>query len=161
MKLTQFVALLLMMMMMMTSVAVTQASIYERSKRDSSSSSGGHGHNWSPVDECALLGNYIATDLATLPDDVDNITLITQAAPVFFDLLTSAPTLFADLSLAIDAAASNPVTIEAGVFALAALAPDFVALANDACGLSLSPDLIRNADGLFSFVLPAFLLFLS
>ena len=144
--------------------------LYERSKRDSSSSSSSGSDDSSnsgsdtttPVDECTLLGDYIAADLVALPadfNDLINATLVAQVAPVFFALLTSAPTLFADLSLAITSAASNPVTIEAGVFALAALAPDFVALANDACGLSLSPEVVQNADGLFSFVLPAFLLF--
>ena len=170
MKLTQFVALLLMMMMMMTSVAVTQASIYERSKRDSSSSSGGHGHNWSPVDECALLGNYIATDLATLPGGsvkLLNFTLVAQAVPAFSALLTSAPTLFASLSPAIQAASNQIVippsflhsTNKAGIAALAALSADFVALANDSCGLALSTDRVRNVEELFRFVLSTFVIY--
>ena len=152
--------------------------IYERSKRDSSSSggsdssssgsssssSGGDGDNTTPVDECALLGNFIQSQVATLPAgfaELVNATLVAQVVPEFFDLLTSAPTLFADMTLAI-ASAANLITTpdtgtnEAGIAGLAALVPDFVALANDACGVSLSPDQLRNVDSLFFVVLPAF-----
>ena len=167
MKLTRFVALLLMM----TSVAVTQASNYDRTKRDSSSSgSGGDGHNWSPADECTLLSNYIDSDLATLPGGsvkLLNFTLVAQAAPAFSALLTSAPTLFASLSPAIDAASNQIVippsflhsTNKAGIAALAALSADFVALANDSCGLALSTDRVRNVEELFRFVLSTFVIY--
>ena len=156
--------------------------LYERSKRDSSisgsdsssssgsgsdssssgsdSSSGGDGDNTTPVDECALLSNYITTDLAAFPDDINmlyNFTVANRVAPVFLDLLTSAPTLFADLSLAIDTAA-NLTPDSAILAALVELPPTFLALARDTCGLSLSPQLIQNVDGLFFPVLPAFFL---
>ena len=156
--------------------------LYERSKRDSSisgsdsssssgsgsdssssgsdSSSGGDGDNTTPVDECALLSSYITTDLAAFPDDINmlyNFTLVTQVAPAFLDLLTSAPTLFADLSLAIDTAA-NLTPDSAILAALVELPPTFLALARDTCGLSLSQQLIQNVDGLFFPVLPAFFL---
>ena len=157
--------------------------LYERSKRDSSisgsdsssssgsgsdssssgsdsSSSSGDGDNTTPVDECALLTNYITTELAAFPDDINmlfNFTVANRVAPVFLDLLTSAPTLFADLSLAIDTAA-NLTPDSAILAALVELPPTFLALARDTCGLSLSQQLIQNVDGLFFPVLPAFFL---
>ena len=130
------------------------------SDSDSSSSSGGDGDNTTPVDECALLSNYITTDLAAFPDDINmlyNFTVANRVAPVFLDLLTSAPTLFADLSLAIDTAA-NLTPDSAILAALVELPPTFLALARDTCGLSLSQQLIQNVDGLFFPVLPAFFL---
>ena len=146
--------------------------LYERSKRDSSSSSdsddsssssSSDSDNTTPLDECALLGDYIATDLATLPITASgpiDLNLVNQVATAFFALMTSAPTLFADLSAAIDAAA-NEIEGTAGVDPLTELSPEFVALATDSCGMTLSPDLIANVDVLFFRVLPTFFFFLQ
>ena len=147
---------------------------FKRSKRDSSSSdrsdsssssNSGDGDSTTPtpVDECALLADYIATDLAAFPANnfnnlLLNVTLANQVAPVFFDLLTSAPTLFADLSLAIDAAA-NLTPNEGGISALDALSPDFIALARDSCGIALRPVQERGIIGLFFAILPTFFFF--
>ena len=141
----------------------------DSSSSDSSSSSS-NGDNTTPVDECALLGDYIATDLATLPANFNkllDITLIAQAQPAFSALLTSAPTLFASLSTAVDAAANqitippsfNAATNRAAQDAMAALSSDFVALADDSCGIALSTDQIQKVNGLFRFVLPSFVFF--
>ena len=157
--------------------------LYERSKRDSSSSgsdsnssgsssgsdssssssSDGDSTTPTPVDECALLADYIATDLAAFPANnfnnlLFNIPLANRVAPVFFDLLTSAPTLFADLSRAIDAA-SSLTPEEAGVSALNALSPDFIALARDSCGIALRPVQERGIVGLFFAILLTFFFF--
>ena len=102
--------------------------------------------------------------MAALPAgfaELVNATLVAQVVPEFFDLLTSAPTLFADMTLAIASAADlittpDTGTNEAGINALAALSPQFAALATDSCGLSLSQDLIFNVEGFFFATLPAF-----
>ena len=156
--------------------------LYERGKRDSSSSSGGSddsssesdssssdNDNTTPVEGCSSLDDFIASDLAAFPADFNNllnVTLVAQVAPVFLDLLTSAPTLFADLSLAFDAA-SNQIMIppsfvdvanRAGLDALADLLAEFLALANDSCGITPSQDQINSVVGLFQVVLPAFVI---
>ena len=81
-------------------------------------------------------------------------------ATALFELMTSAPTLFADLSAAIDAAA-NEIDGPAGVDPLTQLSPEFVALATGSCGITLSPDLIANVDVLFFRVLPTFFFFVQ
>ena len=150
--------------------------LYEHNKRDasnsgssgsddssSSSSSSSSADDTTPLDECALLGNYIATDLATLPITASgpiDLNLVSQVATALFALMTSAPTLFADLSAAIDAAA-NELSGPAGVDPLTELSPEFVALATDSCGMTLSPDLIANVDVLFIRVLPTFFFFVQ
>ena len=117
-----------------------------------------------------MLGDYIASDLSQFSSDFNsllNFTLITQAAPKFSALLTSAPTLFADLSLAIDAASSqinippsfDDSTNQAAVSAIGALSTGFVVRSSDACGITLSNFATEGALGLFRFVLPVFVIF--
>ena len=121
-----------------------------------------------PVDECALLGDFIESDLAAVPvDDVGslfNYTIIVQTTRNFFQLLTSAPMLFANLSLAVDTASDQfmvpPSYLEdpniAAFGAVAELSADFVALANDSCGIALSENQTVLVDAFFQFVLPFF-----
>ena len=85
----------------------------------------------------------------------------------FFELLTSAPSLFANFSLAVDAAFNllmippffeDPTNLSF-VDALDELSVDFVALANDLCDISLSENQTTDVDAFFSFVLPNFAIF--
>ena len=123
-----------------------------------------------PVDECALFGDFIDSDLAEISmSDFNqfNYAFIAQTAQRFFDLLTSAPVLFANLSLAVGAASSQimipPCYLDESnreaVFALQDLYVDFVALANDSCGIALNDDQISEAVALFIIILPASVIF--
>ena len=88
-------------------------------------------------------------------------------APLFFDLLTSAPVLFANFSLAVDAAFNqliippsfSDITNQEIITAERTLSEDFVALAIGSCGIALSGGLVANANDLFSFLLPAFVIY--
>ena len=125
-----------------------------------------------------MLRQYIDRDLA-IPPNVPatfgdmlaaavffNISVITQTAPAFFALLTSAPTLFANISLAVDVASDQIVippaffddnaNVTAAVDSLNALVADFVAIANDSCDISLSQQQIDDVTRLFDVILPTF-----
>ena len=130
-----------------------------------------------PVDECAVLNQYIQLEISIPTGDPEsfndileglvlfNITVITQTVPAFFALLTSAPTLFDDLSLAVDAASDlivipptyfqNP-TVDQAATAFNALAPDFIDTANNFCGISLTEQQHNDVMRLFDVVLPIF-----
>ena len=112
-----------------------------------------------------MLGDFIEAEFPA-DENLSNATVVAQTAERFFQLLTSAPMLFAYLSLAVNATSNqfmippsfrNPQNMAASS-ALAVLSADFVALANDSCGLALSTDQIRNANMLFASVLPTFVI---
>ena len=127
--------------------------------------------------ECPVLSNYIEFDLSIplfvpesfliLTDVIVNfnISVITQTAPEFFALLTSAPTLLANISLGIEIAAdqivipptfsANPNVTEA-VSSFNALVPDFLAVANDTCNISLTEQQVDDVTRLFDVVLSIF-----
>ena len=119
-----------------------------------------------PVDECALLGDFIESDVTVLPfvgsNSLLNFTLIIQTAQRFFDLLTSAPMVFGNFSLAINAALDqimippffpDPAN-SAARDAVGLMFTDFVTLANDACGIELNATQTGSAINLFVFLLP-------
>ena len=123
-----------------------------------------------PVNECSLLRDFIESDLAEISLGVFkeyNYTLIIQTAQRFSELLSSAPVLFANLSLAIEVDSSQimipPCYLDESnreaVFALQDLYVDFVALANDSCGIALNDDQISEAVALFIIILPASVIF--
>ena len=124
-----------------------------------------------------MLSDYIEFDLCIgpgVPADFAeivgasrffNISVINVTAPALFALLTSAPTLFVDISSAIEAVVDqivippayfeNPNVTEA-VTSLTALAEDFVAVANASCDISLTEQQIADTRQIFNLVLPIF-----
>ena len=100
--------------------------------------------------DCALLGDYIDFELSNIPDrelfvgsfpDFSSFVIlsINETAPTFLELLESTPSLFANISQAIDDGFFDET-----------LAADFVAVATDSCGISLSAGQITNITRLFS-----------
>ena len=165
----------------------------ERSKRDDSSSesdvsssesdvTSSESDSATSIDECALVSNFIAFDLEMVPgfpqsfqlllnfSILFDIDILNKTAPAFLALLTSAPGLFADISLAIDLASDRivippPFFINADVIdavnSLTALAPEFVALVNDSCKISLNEQQADNVTQIFNVVLPIFFILSS
>ena len=86
------------------------------------------------------------------------VSVYNETVPTFLDLLQSAPSLFANISLAIDEA-SGPFDVDFfNQFRM--LAVDFVSIANDSCGISLSQEEVDNVTGLFVQGLTTFRLYL-
>ena len=118
------------------------------------------------MNDCSLLSDYIEFDLPTIPEletgfSPDNIPsptfiLILNETVTFLELLESTPSLFANLSQVIADASGG-----LGRSVRRQLAADFVAVANDSCGLSLSPEQIDNVNVLLVGALPTFLSGLS
>ena len=118
-----------------------------------------------PVDECSLIRDFFETDITELPLDINflfNYRLMIETTQNFFDLLTSAPVLLTNISQAVEAASSQimipPVFDDdanvAATDALNALVTDFEALANDPCGVTLTPTQGAKSFSFFDFVLP-------
>ena len=119
-------------------------------------------------DECALLAAYVETGLAAGPippvgpaafvsqtSSSVFVAVLNETVPTFFDLLQSAPSLFADLSLAIDDAFAVAATA-VDSSELAALADDFVTVANVSCDISLSQQQVDDVTALFASGLTVF-----
>ena len=119
------------------------------------------------IDECALLRNYLDFKLPAVPEfRIDllydppsplTIQVVNETAPTFLELLTSAPSLFANITQAIDDSATGQGNFP-GYSEFYALAADFVAVANDSCGISLSPGQIADVTRLFYVALPTYFL---
>ena len=77
------------------------------------------------------------------------IAVFNETVPMFLELLESAPSLFANLSLAIDATVGPAEDVFQNDI-INALVADFVAIANDSCGISLSQQQLDNVTLLFS-----------
>ena len=114
--------------------------------------------------DCSPLRNYLDFELSSIPEiTVDTVVegpsslyilVLNQTAPTFLDLLDSTPLLFANISQAIDDASGR--IPDPGISELAALADEFLAVANDSCGISLSSEQIANVTRLFDAALPLF-----
>ena len=88
------------------------------------------------------------------------VSVFNETVPMFFDLLQSAPLLFSNLSLAIADVIDIDFGegIDFGDLVTGMLADDFVTIANESCGISLSQEQLDNVTGLFVTVLPVFAL---
>ena len=133
----------------------------KRGKRDARDGSSSDSDVSSAIDEeCALLSDYIDNDLSAEPRIPANlndfrfgpsllyVSALTERVPALFALLRSAPTLFADLSQAIDCAVSF-LPRDIGFIILESLFADFVSVAVEVCDISLSQDQIDDVERLF------------
>ena len=129
-------------------------------------------------DECELLASYVDFDLSALPDlpetflelqaaRVFDLSVISENAPAFFDLLDDTPLLLSGLSADIDSI-SDQIIIPPSFFApsnlmainaLAELSSDFVDVADDSCDLHLTDEQRADVRRLFGVVLPIFVVF--
>ena len=111
-------------------------------------------------EECALLSDYIDNDLSAeprIPADLDEfrfgpsslyVSSLDERVPAFLSLLRSAPTLFDDLSQAIDCAVD--IIPGVGFQVLEFALPDvFVSVAADACDISLSAEQVDDVARFF------------
>ena len=115
-------------------------------------------------DDCSLLSDYVEFELSELPElgsigiqvtlpSPIFILVINETAPTFLEFLESTPSLFSNLSQAID---DNP-----GIFELQELAADFVTVVSDVCGISLSQEQIDDVTRLFDSALFSVLVLLQ
>ena len=117
--------------------------------------------------ECAQLRSYINSELSAeprLPEAVQDlifgpsslfVCVLDERVPTFLELLESTPSLFANLSQAIeDASGRLPGP---GFDELEALAADFVAIARNSCGIFLNQEQITDVTRLFDDALTLFL----
>ena len=129
------------------------------SSRDESDSSSD-----SSDDDCSLLRDYIDFELSVTPlsgniffDSVEIYVLVlTDTVPTFLELLESAPSLFANLSQAIDDASDR--VPGPGFAELSEQVASFVAIANESCGISLNQEQIHNVSRLINSAVTGFFL---
>ena len=76
--------------------------------------------------------------------------VLNDTVPTFLELLESTPSLFANISQVIDNAFSRP---DLAFNDIPALAAEFVAVANDPCGISLSQQHTTDVTRLFDTAL--------
>ena len=120
------------------------------------------------MDECSLLRDYIDVELPQLPPPGSIllspssifVLILNETVPTFLELLESTPSLFGNLTQAIEDVVGR-IFDPGADDELAALAAEFVAVANVSCGISLSPEQIDDVSGqLFDRTLVTFFLFL-
>ena len=107
------------------------------------------------IDECALLRDYVDSQLSDIPQSrivflgpsALYVRVLNKTVPGLLELLESTPSLFANVSRVIGDTFGR--TAEESYTEVAALPPVFVAVANESCGISLSPQQIRNVTLLF------------
>ena len=126
------------------------------------------------MDDCSILRDYIEFELTGIPEQLFPgvfffpsssvyILVVNETVPTFFELLESTPSLFSNLSQAIDDAVDRNTRLSGTISfsnlraELRGLAAEFVTVANDSCGISLSQEQIANVTRLFDGALPAFL----
>ena len=115
-----------------------------------------------PIDECLLVASYLEFELpvAAIPTAFGEnflaftasplfIAVFNETVPTFLELLESAPSLFTNLSLAIDATVGPAEDVFQNDI-INALVADFVTIANDSCGISLSQQQLDNVTLLVS-----------
>ena len=107
------------------------------------------------IDECALLRDYVDSQLSDIPQSrivflgpsALYVRVLNKTVPGLLELLESTPSLFANVSRVIGDTFGR--SAEESYTEVAALAPVFVDVANDSCGISLSQQQIRNVTLLF------------
>ena len=113
------------------------------------------------IDDCSLLGDYIDFELSVVPTPPGGIRtapssvyilVLNETLPILIALLQSTPSLFANF-FQIIAGASGGV----GGTVRRQLAADFVSIANDSCGIALSPGQTDTVNVLFVDALASFL----
>ena len=143
---------------------------------DSSSDDSDDGRSDDNDDACTLLRDYIEHELSGFDPELTAgfpvlvfvpsslyVLVVNETAPTFLELLESTPSLFANLSQAIDDASGQILgtRIFNSDFFLSIyepLAADFVAVANDSCGISLSQQQFADVTQLITSALPTFFL---
>ena len=136
----------------------------------------GEGSSDDNDDACTLLRDYIERELSGFDPELTAgfpvlvfvpsslyVRVLNDTAPTFLELLESTPSLFANLSQAIDDASGQILgtRIFNSDFFLSIyepLAADFVAVANDSCGISLSQQQFADVTQLITSALPTFFL---
>ena len=119
----------------------------------------------SSTDDCSNLRDYVESELPGIPALTPGgfssapssvyVRVLNETAPTFLELLESTPSLFANISQVINNAFSRP---DIAFNDIPALTAEFLAVANDPCGISLSPEQTTDVTRLFDTALTEFVL---